>query len=42
MFLFEQALLEENKEQEVNNVETPETEEELEEQFSGYMCESIR
>ena len=42
MFLFEQALLEEKQEQEVNNVETPETEEELEEQFSGYMCESIR
>ena len=42
MFLFEQALLEEQQEQEVNNVETPETEEELEEQFSGYMCESIR
>ena len=42
MFLFEQTLLEEQQEQEVNNVETPETEEELEEQFSGYMCESIR
>ena len=41
MFLFEQTVLEEKQSQSVT-VPTPVTEAEMEEQFSQYMCESIR